>query len=88
VQVGFDGSNDDLLDEYRATDAVQRYVYLGFVGNRLNLTAIASRWVAASALNVFGLRSGRAPSTVVAVFMPKQCPDLSALDWSLLSPWS
>jgi len=88
AQVGFDGSHDDLLEASRATNTVSRYVYLGFVGNSLDLTAIASRWAAASALSVLGLRRDKTPDKVVVVLLPKTCPNLAALNWSVLSPWS
>jgi hypothetical protein len=88
VQVGFNGGVDVSLDVMLATDAVPRYAYLGYVGDRLDYAAIASRWAAASALNVFGLRRAKAPAAVVLVLLPKECPRLAELDWSVLSPWS
>jgi hypothetical protein len=88
AQFGFDGSDADLLDASLATDTVPRYAYLGFVGDRLDFAAIASRWAAASALRVFGLRRDKTPDTVVVILLPKTCPNLTAFDWSVLSPWS
>jgi hypothetical protein len=88
VQVGFNGSDNVSLDELIATDTVARYAYLGFVGDRLDFTAIAGRWAAASTLNVFGLRHAKAPAVVVVALLPKACPRLAELDWSVLSPWS
>jgi hypothetical protein len=87
-QVGFDGSGDGLLDGTAVMDVVPRYAYLGFVGDRLDLTAIGGRWVAASTRQVFGLRRDRAPEKVVVVLVPKTCPSLTGFDWSVLSPWS
>jgi hypothetical protein len=68
--------------------ATQRYIYLGFVGEKPNLMSIAGRWVAASALRVMGLRSGKTPDAMVVAELPIACPELTALDWSVLSPWT
>jgi hypothetical protein len=84
VQVGFAGPFDMMF----ATDTVPRYAYLGFVGDRFDFIAIAGRWAAASALTAFGLRRTKVPAAVVVALLPKACPRLAELDWSVLSPWS
>jgi hypothetical protein len=88
AQVGFDGSGDGLLDIAAETEAAHRYAYLGFVGDRLDVTAIAGRWMTASALQVFGLRRDKTRAKIVVVLLPKTCPEAADLDWSILSPWS
>jgi hypothetical protein len=87
VRIGFDGTNNDALDTLPTPDVVLRYVYLGFVGTRLDLAAIARRWAMASALAVLRLRQASVPVSVVLVIVPKACPSLAGLDWSVLSPW-
>jgi hypothetical protein len=88
AQIGFDGSGDGLLDRAAQSEATQLYAYLGFVGDRLDVTAIAGRWVTASALQAIGLRRDNTPAKVVLVLLPKTCPEAADLDWSILSPWS
>ena len=68
MTVGY--STDVALDLLLATDTVPRYAYLGYVGDRLDYAAIAGRWAAASALNVFGLRRTKAPVAVIVVLQP------------------
>jgi hypothetical protein len=86
-QMGFDGQGSTSFDAPQATDSTRRYAYLGFVSSRLNLMAIAGRWAIASAQQVFGLRRGSPSETMVFVMIPKSCPDLAKIDWSVLSPW-
>jgi hypothetical protein len=35
-----------------------------------------------------GLRSGKTPDAMVVAELPIACPELTALDWSVLSPWT
>jgi hypothetical protein len=88
LEVGFNGLDDAPLTKLQAMGAAQRYIYLGFVGEEPNLSSIASRWVAASALAVIGLRSGETPDTMMVAELPRACPELTELDWSVLSPWT
>jgi hypothetical protein len=84
---GFDGEGDGTLRTLLVTDGVPRYVYLGYVGSSAAPVAMGSRWAAASALAVFGLRQTSIPSEVIVAILPKACPHLTHLDWSVLSPW-
>jgi hypothetical protein len=67
---------------------VPRVVYLGFVGTHTRTAPILGRWAAASLLGLLGLRQGEVPQQVLLLMLPAACPDLQALDWSRLSPWS
>lgn len=87
MRVGFDGTNNGSLSRSPTPDVSLRYVYLGFVGSRLDLAAIVGRWGTASALAVLGLRHASVPVSLVLVMVPKACPSLAGLDWSVLSPW-
>ncbi len=87
MEVGFDGSAPGSPDVPPAKDTARRYVYLGLVGNRPDFAGIAGRWAFASALQVFGMRRGTPSTKVVIILIPKSCPGLMDIDWSILSPW-
>lgn len=86
--MGADGSGEQETQELLTTDVVARYVYLGSVTDKIDPFVIGARWATASALEALGLRRGDVPRDVVAIMMPKACPELANLDWSVLSPWT
>jgi hypothetical protein len=85
--ITFDGDDSHTLRALLATAGVTRYVYLGYVGSSVSPIAVGGRWAVASALGTFGLRRTHIPHEVIVAMIPKACPQLADLDWSVLSPW-
>jgi hypothetical protein len=87
ANVAVSGLGRDTARALLALPAVPRFVYLGYVGARADIAAIAVRWAAASVWHAVDPRHGSIPLSVVLVMLPAGCPALTRLDWSLLSPW-
>jgi hypothetical protein len=81
-----DGGDADTLTKLRSPNDDIRYVYLGSADAQRNQISMLLRWSEAHALFVLGLAPIDAPSRLVFVVLPKNCPDLAALPWSTLSP--
>jgi hypothetical protein len=86
--VSIDGADDEQLRGISRSSNVLRYVYLGSIGETRDRTAMFSRWVWAGVLFTAGLRSAKPRPKFVLVVLPRACPELGTLRWSLLSPWS
>jgi hypothetical protein len=82
-----DGRTDEEAHEAAGAQWIVRYVYLGSVRDRQDLSAMRARWLLANALFVSGLRSVRPGMEILSVVIPGACPGLADLDWARLSPW-
>ena len=81
-----DGADDERVRDLRLDDRLLRYVFLGSVYETRNSFGIAGRWIWASALFNLGLRSSRPAPRLVLVVLPRACPEVAALAWTILSP--
>ncbi len=81
-----DGGDADTLTKLRSPNDDIRYIYLGSADAQWNQISMLLRWSEAHALFVLGLAPIDAPSQLVFVMLPKNCPDLATLPWSTLSP--
>jgi len=86
--VDANGAGDEKMQALLANNVVARYVYLGAVSSSIGSAAVVARWAAASALTALGLRLGYVTGKFVVVLLPKACPELTKLNWSVLSPWA
>jgi len=88
--VGIDGAEEEWLGGIRQSQSsnMLRYVYLGSVGDTRDRPAMFRRWIWADVLFTVGLRPAKPRPKFVLVVLPKACPELAALRWSVLSPWS
>lgn len=82
-----DGRTDEEGHATADPARLARYVYLGSVRDRRDLTAMRARWLLANALFVVGVRSRRPGMEMLGVTIPEACPGLVGLDWARLSPW-
>jgi hypothetical protein len=82
-----DGRHGDEALDASGSPRIIRYVFLGSVRERQDLTAFRTRWLFANVLFVSGLRSGRPGAEILSVMIPERCPGLVDLDWAQLSPW-
>lgn len=87
AEADFNGFGQTAGQTVLALPGTPRFVYLGLVGGKPHVAAIATRWAAASLLHVLGLRREKVPRQLVLVMLPRACPELAGLDWSRLSPW-
>ena len=83
-----DGGDADTLVKLRSPNDDIRYIYLGSADAQRNQMSILRRWLQAHVLFVVGRAPIDAPSQLVFVVLPKNCPDLAALPWTILSPGS
>jgi len=83
-----DGGDADTLAKLRSPNDDIRYVYLGSADAQRNQMSILRRWLEAHVLFVLGRARIDAPSQLVFVELPRNCPDLAALPWTALSPGS
>jgi len=86
--VGIDGAEDEWLGGISQSNSTLRYVYLGSVGETRDRSAMFRRWIWASVLFTVGLRPAKPRPKFVLVALPRACPELATLRWSVLSPWS
>jgi hypothetical protein len=85
--VGIDGAEDEWLGG-RQSSSLLRYIYLGSVEETRDRPAMFRRWIWAGVLFTVGLRSAKPRPKFVLVVLPRACPELATLRWSVLSPWS
>jgi hypothetical protein len=69
-----------------ARPGLLKTVFLGQTSDGFSASTMAWRWMQATARHVIGLASGKVPQTAVFLRLPASCPQLNALQWSLLSP--
>jgi hypothetical protein len=81
-----DGVADERLRGLLQEDEVVRYVYLGSVEPERHDSVLFGRWVWTSVRFIAGLRPARPRFEFAAVVLPRVCPNLTTLDWSVLSP--
>jgi hypothetical protein len=88
--VGIDGAEEEWLGgiSQGQSGSMLRYVYLGSVDDTRDRAAMFGRWIWADVLFTVGLRPAKPRPKFVLVVLPKTCPELAALRWSVLSPWS
>ena len=81
-----DGANSERLDGLPRDDDEVSYIYLGSVGQNWDKAAMIRRSFWAGLQFAVGLRSSRPPTDLVAVLLPRACPELANLSWKDLSP--
>jgi hypothetical protein len=86
--VAIDGAQDEQLQGISGSGSVLRYVYLGAVGDTWDRTTMFRRWIWANVLFTVGVRPTKPRPKFVLVVLPRACPELATLRWSVLSPWS
>jgi hypothetical protein len=86
--VGIDGAEDEWLGGTGTSQSSSmfRYVYLGSVGETRDRSTMFRRWIWAGVLFTVGLRPAKPRPKFVLVVLPKACPELATLRWSVLSP--
>jgi hypothetical protein len=86
--VGIDGAEDEWLGGIGTSQSsnMLRYVYLGSVGETRDRSAMFRRWIWADVMFTVGLRSPKPRPKFVIVVLPRACPELETLRWSILSP--
>ena len=86
VLLHVDGGGGQGLSDLRVGDDLIKYVYLGSVTSHRRTAVMFARWVWAKVLFAAGLRPSKPSLEVVAVVLPRACPTLAELDWTVLSP--
>jgi hypothetical protein len=86
--ISIDGAEDEWLSGISQSSSTLRYVYLGSVGETRDRSAMFRRWILAGVLFTVGLRPAKPRPKFVLVVLPRACPELKTLRWSVLSPWS
>ena len=83
-----DGAEDERLGGISQSSSMLKYVYLGSVGETRDRSAMFGRWIWADVWFTVGLRPAKPRPKFVLVVLPRACPELATLRWSVLSPWS
>ncbi len=84
IDGGEDASISDLLAVLPRPQPL--YVFLGAVHAQNKRLSIWMDWLRGNAEAMTGLRHVRVPTKMVVAALPASCPQLTALDWSVLSP--
>jgi hypothetical protein len=81
-----DGSEDETVQTLRTSKYVTRFVYLGAEYATPARGRVLGRYVWATFLFNIGLRSDRPRPTLAFVALPQDCPELTNLNWTTISP--
>jgi len=84
--LSIDGADDERLGGLSPGSSMLKYVYLGSVGETRERSTMFRRWIWADVLFTVGLRPAKPRPKFVLVVLPRACPELATLRWSILSP--